>query len=117
MARRKKIAPLGDARPGQQFTLEEVVEILRTFNVITEAEQPAQVTERHDEAPGIAPEANKLYTVEEAAGRLRIGRTTIYELIREGELDSVQIGRRRLIPVEAVDAFLSSVVRRRSSAA
>ncbi|MCK9898300.1 helix-turn-helix domain-containing protein [Frankia sp. AgB32] len=39
--------------------------------------------------------------VEEAAVRLRIGRTTLYALIRTGELPSVRIGKlRRLRPAD-----------------
>jgi excisionase family DNA binding protein len=63
------------------------------------------------------PEPNQLYTVEEAARRLRIGRTTVYELMRDGRLDSVQIGRRRLVPAAAVDSYLSSIARRKKHAA
>lgn len=33
-----------------------------------------------------------LLTVEEAARRLRIGRTTCFNLIRSGELESVPVG-------------------------
>lgn len=45
-----------------------------------------------------------LLTVEEAAARLRIGRSTVYELIRTGELETVQIGRsRRVVPESVAD--------------
>lgn len=40
-------------------------------------------------------------TVEEAARRLRIGRTTCFALIRSGELESVPVGRLRRVPVDA----------------
>jgi len=39
--------------------------------------------------------------VEEAARRLRIGRTTCFALIRSGELESVMVGGLRRVPVEA----------------
>ncbi|MER7200759.1 hypothetical protein CG723_43290 [Streptomyces sp. CB01635] len=42
-----------------------------------------------------------LLTVEEAARRLRIGRTTCYQLIRAGELESVPVGRLRRVPADA----------------
>jgi len=38
-----------------------------------------------------------LLTVEEAASLLRIGRTNMYELVMRGEVQSVKIGRRRLV--------------------
>ncbi|MEU5213285.1 helix-turn-helix domain-containing protein [Streptomyces sp. NPDC020742] len=43
-----------------------------------------------------------LLTVEEAARRLRIGRTTCYGLIRSGELESVPVGRLRRVPAAYV---------------
>lgn len=48
-----------------------------------------------------------LLTVEEAAERLSIGRTAVFALLKAGELDSVQIGRLRRVPVEAVDAYVA----------
>ena len=50
-----------------------------------------------------------LLTVEEAAKRLRIGRTTAYRLVAERQLDSIQIGHLRRVPVDA----LTRVVRDR----
>lgn len=43
-----------------------------------------------------------LITPEEAAEALSFGRTTIYELIGSGELQSVKIGRARRIPASAL---------------
>ncbi|GAA4942910.1 hypothetical protein GCM10023224_26830 [Streptomonospora halophila] len=41
-------------------------------------------------------------TVDEAAARLRVSRWTLYNLIRSGRLRTVKIGRRRLVPVNAL---------------
>ena len=46
-----------------------------------------------------------LFSVTEACERLRIGRTTLYDLVRTERLASVTIGTRRLIPAAAVDEF------------
>lgn len=46
-------------------------------------------------------------SVEEAAEALGIGRTYAYQLIKEGELETIKTGRRRLVPVKAVEAFLA----------
>lgn len=43
-----------------------------------------------------------LLRIEEAAERLRVGRSTVYDLIRTRRLRSVKIGRRRLIPTDAI---------------
>ena len=52
-----------------------------------------------------SPPNRVLLTVEEAANQLRIGRTTAWGLVKNGELPSVQIGRLRRVPSSAVDAF------------
>lgn len=44
------------------------------------------------------------YSVKEAAEASGLGRSTIFELIRSGELASFKEGRRRLIPAEAIRA-------------
>ena len=47
-----------------------------------------------------------LYSVEEAAGLLGIGRTYMFHLLATGEIDSLKIGRRRKIPREAVGGYI-----------
>jgi excisionase family DNA binding protein len=59
--------------------------------------------------PRPAPE-RVLLTVEEAAEQLGIGRTTMFALIREGAVESVQIGRLRRVPVTAVQAYAARLV-------
>lgn len=51
-----------------------------------------------------------LVPVDEACERLQLGRTTVYGLLRSGQLPSVYVGRRRLVPAEALDAFVQSLV-------
>ncbi|GGV04258.1 hypothetical protein GCM10010495_14960 [Kitasatospora herbaricolor] len=55
-------------------------------------------------------------TVEEAARRLGIGRTTMYALIRDGEIESVPIGRLRRVPAEALTTYVRSRMRKNSAA-
>ena len=45
-------------------------------------------------------------SVEEAASALGIGRTYVFQLIKEGHLETVRLGRRRLVPMKAIDALL-----------
>ena len=48
-----------------------------------------------------------LYTVQQAMELLGgISRNTIYNLMRDGRLASVPIGRRRFIPARAIDEFI-----------
>ena len=67
------------------------------------ASTTAAITRPRDPA-GV--ETRVLLTVEEAARRLRIGRTTAYRLVSEGQLASIQIGHLRRIPVDALTAFV-----------
>jgi excisionase family DNA binding protein len=46
-------------------------------------------------------------TVEQAASALGVSRTIAYEAIRQGEIPSVRIGRRILVPKSALDRLLS----------
>ena len=50
-----------------------------------------------------------IYSVNEAASILGVGRTTIYELIREQRLHSVKIGQRRLVAKSDLEAFVSDL--------
>ncbi|MGW6408984.1 excisionase family DNA-binding protein [Streptomyces vinaceus] len=52
-----------------------------------------------------------LLTVEEAARRLQIGRTSCFRLIREGHLESVPVGRLRRVPADAVIEFAAQLRR------
>jgi excisionase family DNA binding protein len=51
-----------------------------------------------------------LVTVEEAAGLLRIGRTTAYELVMSGKLQSVKVGRRRLVVRDGVGTYVDELL-------
>ena len=50
-----------------------------------------------------------LLTVEEAARRLNIGRTTMYALVSSGAVESVTIGRLRRVPSESLDNFVAAL--------
>jgi excisionase family DNA binding protein len=54
-----------------------------------------------------------LLTPEQTASVLSICRTKVYELLRSGQLESVQIGSSRRIPVAALDEYVERL--RRSS--
>jgi excisionase family DNA binding protein len=54
-------------------------------------------------------EGADLLTVEEAAKRLRIGRTRMYDLIKTGTIESVTIGRLRRVPPECIAAYVAKL--------
>lgn len=47
-----------------------------------------------------------IYTVEEAAQKLRKGRTWTWGVVRSGELRSFKIGARRVVSQDAIDEFI-----------
>jgi len=54
-------------------------------------------------APPVAPAAHVLLTIEEAARRLAIGRSSMYGLISGGQVRCVRIGRSARIPSADID--------------
>ncbi|MGQ0825367.1 MAG: helix-turn-helix domain-containing protein [Actinomycetota bacterium] len=50
--------------------------------------------------------ARQLLTIPQAAARLGVGRSTVYELTVLGELEVVHIGRCARIPAAALDDFV-----------
>ncbi len=51
-----------------------------------------------------------LCTIREAAKLLGVGRTSVYELMNSGHLQSVKIGARRLIPRSSIEAFVTELL-------
>ena len=49
------------------------------------------------------------YTVTEAAELLGISRSSAYECVRRGEIPSLTLGRRVVVPRRALDAVLDAV--------
>lgn len=75
---------------------------------------PMSITDVSNVADG------SLLRVEDVALRLRIGRTKVFELLKDGELESVPIGRLRRIPSECVTEYINRLrkaARANSSAA
>ena len=58
-----------------------------------------------------------LYSVEEAAELLGIGRTFMFHLLATGEIDSLKIGRLRKIPHDAIDGYIDRLRARQGAAA
>lgn len=48
-----------------------------------------------------------LLSVVEAARRLGIGRTLMYELLAAGQIQSVHVGRLHKVPARALDAYVA----------
>jgi excisionase family DNA binding protein len=54
--------------------------------------------------------AKLAYSTEEACEALSIGRTVLFDLMARGDIVSVKVGRRRLIPVASLTAYLDRLV-------
>ncbi len=50
-----------------------------------------------------------LATISEAGQACGLGRSSIYELIRDGKLKSVKSGKRRLVVVESIKSYVASL--------
>ena len=49
---------------------------------------------------------DELLTVPEVMARLKVSRSTVYDLIRSRRLASITIGRSRRIPAQALTAYI-----------
>ncbi|PZS22213.1 MAG: transcriptional regulator [Pseudonocardiales bacterium] len=67
-------------------------------------------------APELGEPSQTLLTVEDAARRLSVGRTTMYALLKAGHVNSVRIGRLRRIPAEALAAYTARLIAERHAA-
>jgi excisionase family DNA binding protein len=59
----------------------------------------------------VAESARLLLTAEQAADRLSISRSHLYELLRSGQLQSVLLGRTRRIPVSDLELYVDELPR------
>jgi excisionase family DNA binding protein len=57
----------------------------------------------------LAPQVARLHNINSAQNRLGVGRSKVFQLIASGELRSVQIGNRRLIPEAAIVDFINKL--------
>lgn len=56
----------------------------------------------------IGSERPELLTVDETIEVLRVGRTTVNQLLWSGELPSIKVGRRRLVRRDDIEQFLEA---------
>lgn len=52
-----------------------------------------------------------LHDLDEAATLLSVSQRVVERLIRDGEIDSVKLGRRRLVPHDALEAYVARLVK------
>lgn len=54
-----------------------------------------------------ADESSLLLSIENTAKLLSIHRNTVFKLLRDGDLASLTIGKKRLVPRQEIDRFIS----------
>jgi excisionase family DNA binding protein len=64
--------------------------------------------ELHTEAEARPPAPDRLLSISEAAAVLGVGRTLAYGLIGRGDLRTLKVGRRRLVPTEAIATYIDA---------
>lgn len=72
------------------------------------AELAAAVVEQVVAALDGVPGPDRLLDLTEAADRLSLSRTQLYSLIGQGALHTIKVGKRRLVPEQAIAAFIST---------
>ncbi len=70
---------------------------------------PAQLPTTGENAVNAEP-TDVVLTIEEAAKRLRIGRTLMYSLVKNGEIRTVSIGRLRRVPAQCLNEYVDSLL-------
>lgn len=59
---------------------------------------------------GLAEQSQaELLSIPDAAARMGVGRTTVYAELASGRLRSIRVGRRRLIPADAIQEYVKEV--------
>jgi excisionase family DNA binding protein len=71
------------------------------------AKTRAATPKRRQRQPAAIPPTKLAYSVVEFAQAIGISRPTVYVMIQRGQLRTVMIGRRRLIPASEIDRVLS----------
>jgi len=75
--------------------------LLRAYRAAQRLAKRAQLA-----PPAVPISEDGILTAEEVAARLRVDKSTVYRLIRAGELRAVKVGRRSLVRGSALDRFV-----------
>ena len=51
-----------------------------------------------------------LFSIEEVADILHIGRSTVFKLIKEGSIQSIKLGRSRRVPIDAMQNYVNDLI-------
>ena len=65
-----------------------------------------------DKSKEIFSEYSDIVTVDEVMKMLRLGKNTVYKLVKDDEIMNVKVGARYLIPKQSVIEFVSTTNRK-----
>ena len=65
-----------------------------------------------DKSKEIFSEYSDIVTVDEVMKMLRLGKNTVYKLLKDDEIMNVKVGARYIIPKQSVIAFVSTTNRK-----
>ena len=77
----------------------------------TKKTKTALLNGERDPQVRVAKTMPRLLAIKQATYELGISRTALYELIDDEKLRTIKIGRRRLVPVEAIEEFIAGLGR------
>jgi excisionase family DNA binding protein len=91
--------------PEQPDDNTSAIQPVRTRQFVSSA---AEAHNRHDDwsAPQEVQGRRLVLTVSEAAQQLGIGRSLLYELLADGQVESIHVGRLRRIPTDALATYV-----------
>lgn len=68
--------------------------------------QPKNSSSPDDRRRKASARSRLVYSIDEAAELLGIGRTFMFHLVATGEIESFKLGKRRKIPREEIDRYI-----------
>jgi excisionase family DNA binding protein len=96
-----------DPSEGREWMLEYRKALVEWMTQPYEQWHDPEKRKRRPMSPGSSSQL--LLTVEQAAVRLNLTRTRVYALMGQGRIQSVKEGKRRLIPTQALERYISEL--------
>lgn len=103
-----------DPRVAKLFDLSrQVLDILEDLSRLPKPQQDTPKAEReplpvHQHAQTGQPD-RKSYSIKEVGALIGVGRTTIYEMIKDGELRAVKSGRRTIVLARDLESWIENL--------
>jgi excisionase family DNA binding protein len=95
-----------------QAELERPYSFLGLWKVVSTSVEIVAAEPALGSTPQLPGEGSLLLSVKDAADHLGIGRSSLYQLMASGEIETVDIGRRRYISRVALTKFIETNTRR-----